>query len=216
MSISSDIRLARERDPAAGSGLTIFLTNQGLHAVWAYRYAHWLWRLHLRLVARLTSQWTRFATGIEIHPGAKIGRGFFIDHGMGVVVGETSIVGDNVTIYQGVTLGGTGKDKGKRHPTVESDVVIAAGAKVLGDITIGSGSNVGAGAVVIKSVPPNSTVVGVPGRFVVHSGRQIPSTDLHHERLPDPVAEMFRHLERRLDSLDSAITEVEGETGNGS
>ena len=216
MSLLDEIRLAQERDPAAGKWLTVFLTNQGLHAVWSHRYAHWLWRIHLRLLARLTSQWTRFVTGIEIHPGATIGRRFFIDHGMGVVIGETSIVGDNVTVYQGVTLGGTGKDKGKRHPSIEDGVVIAAGVKVLGNITVGSGSTVGAGAVVIKSVPPNSTVVGVPGHFVVHRGRQIPTTDLHHERLPDPVAEMFRHLERRLDGLDNAMTDFEGETRHGS
>jgi serine O-acetyltransferase len=164
----------------------------------------------LKLVARLVSQFVRFATGVEIHPAAVIGSGFFIDHGMGVVVGETTVVGKDVTIYQGVTLGGTGKDKGKRHPTVEDGVVIAAGAKVLGNITIGRDSTVGAGAVVIKSVPPNSTVVGVPGRFIVHRGKEIPTTDLHHERLPDPVAEMFHHIERRLDALDHDLAEEEG------
>lgn len=210
MSVSSGIKLAKRRDPAARGAVEIFLTNQGLHAVWSYRIAHFYWRIKLKLLARLTSQWSRFLTGIEIHPGATVGRDFYIDHGMGVVVGETAIIGDNVTVYQGVTLGGTGKDKGKRHPTVEDDVVIAAGAKVLGNIVIGKGSNVGAGAVVVKSVPPNSTVVGVPGRFVVHQGEQIPATDLHHERLPDPVAEMFRHLERRIDRLDQQITEAEG------
>lgn len=208
MSILSDIRLSKRRDPAARGAVEIFLTNQGLHAVWSHRIAHLLWRMKLKLLARLASQWNRFITGIEIHPGATIGRDFYVDHGMGVVVGETAIVGDNVTIYQGVTLGGTGKEKGKRHPTVEDDVVIAAGAKVLGNIVIGKGSNVGAGAVVVKSVPPNSTVVGVPGRFVVHRGEHIPATDLHHERLPDPVAEMFRHLERRIDRLDHEITEA--------
>jgi serine O-acetyltransferase len=215
MSFISDIRLAKERDPAARNGLEIFLTYPGLHAVWSHRFSHWLWRARLKLIARLVSQGNRFVTGIEIHPAATIGRRFFIDHGMGVVVGATSIVGDDVTLYQGVTLGGTGKDKGKRHPTLEDRVVVAAGAKVLGDITIGHDSNVGAGAVVIKSVPPNSTVVGVPGRFVVHRGREIPTTDLHHERLPDPVAEMFRHLERRLDRLDNEIGEYEGGPARG-
>ena len=211
MSIVSGIRLAKRRDPAARGAVETFLTNQGLHAIWSHRFARILWRLKLKLPARLTSQWTRFVTGIEIHPAAAIGRDFYIDHGMGVVIGETAIIGDNVTIYQGTTLGGTGKDKGKRHPTIEDDVVIAAGAKVLGNIVIGKGSNVGAGAVVIKSVPSNSTVVGVPGRFVIHQGEHIPATDLHHERLPDPVAEMFRHLERRVDRLDQEITKVEGE-----
>jgi serine O-acetyltransferase len=215
MGLIGDIRLAKERDPAARNGLEIFLTYPGLHAVWSHRLAHLLWRMKLKLCSRLTSQFTRFVTGIEIHPAAVIGRRFFIDHGMGAVVGATSIVGNDVTLYQGVTLGGTGKDKGKRHPTLEDRVVVAAGAKVLGNITIGHDSNVGAGAVVIKSVPPNSTVVGVPGRFIVHRGRAIPTTDLHHERLPDPVAEMFRHIERRLDRLDNAIGELEGERVHG-
>jgi serine O-acetyltransferase len=210
MSLISDIKLAKERDPAARNGLEIFLTYPGLHAVWSHRFAHWLWRIHLKLFARLVSQFNRFITGIEIHPAAEIGQRFFIDHGMGVVVGATSIVGDDVTLYQGVTLGGTGKDKGKRHPTLGDRVVVAAGAKVLGNIVIGHDSNVGAGAVVIKSVPPNSTVVGVPGHFVVHRGRAVPTTDLHHEQLPDPVAEMFRHIERRLDKLDTEIGEHEG------
>lgn len=215
MSLLSDVRLAKERDPAARNGLEILLTYPGLHAVWSYRIANLFWRAHLKLIARLISQLNRFVTGIEIHPAAAIGRRFFIDHGMGVVVGATSIIGDDVTLYQGVTLGGTGKDKGKRHPTLEDRVVVAAGAKVLGNITIGHDSNVGAGAVVIKSVPPNSTVVGVPGRFVVHQGREIPTTDLHHERLPDPVAEMFRHIERLLDRLDQDITEYEGSRAHG-
>lgn len=215
MSILSDIRLAKKRDPAARNSLEIFLTYPGLHAVWSHRFAHWLWRARLKLIARLVSQFSRFVTGIEIHPAAVIGRRFFIDHGMGVVVGATSVVGDDVTLYQGVTLGGTGKDKDKRHPTLEDRVVVAAGAKVLGNITIGRDSNVGAGAVVIKSVPPNSTVVGVPGRFVVHRGQEIPTTDLHHERLPDPVAEMFRHIERRLDRLDNEIGEHEGGRARG-
>jgi serine O-acetyltransferase len=215
MGLIGDIRLAKQRDPAARNGLEIFLTYPGLHAVWSHRLAHQLWRMKLKLCGRLTSQFTRLVTGIEIHPAAVIGRRFFIDHGMGAVVGATSIVGDDVTLYQGVTLGGTGKDKGKRHPTLEDRVVVAAGAKVLGNITIGHDSNVGAGAVVIKSVPPNSTVVGVPGRFIVHRGRSIPTTDLHHERLPDLVAEMFRHIERRLDRLDSAIGELEGDRAHG-
>lgn len=215
MSFFSDIRLAKERDPAARSGLEIVLTYPGLHAVWSHRFAHFLWRAHLKLIARLVSQTNRFFTGIEIHPAAEIGHRLFIDHGMGAVIGATTIIGDDVTLYQGVTLGGTGKEKGKRHPTLEDRVVIAAGAKVLGNIVIGRDSEVGAGAVVVKSVPPNSTVVGVPGHFVVHRGKNIPTADLHHERLPDPVAEMFRHIERRLDKLDNEIGEREGGLARG-
>lgn len=205
------MKVAKERDPAASSTLEIVLTYSGLHALWLYRIAHFLKRLRIPLIPRMISQFGRFLTGIEIHPGAKIGKRFFIDHGMGLVIGETSEIGDNVTLYQGVTLGGTGKEKGKRHPTIGNNVVISAGAKVLGNITIGDNCQVGAGAVLIRSVPANSTVVGVPGRFVVHRGRHIPTSDLHHERLPDPVAEMFRHIERRIDRVEHDISELEEE-----
>src|SRR4030042_4530444 len=159
-----DIRSARDKDPAAKSFLEILLLYQGLHALVAYRIAHMFYRMRFFFLARYLSQLARFATGIEIHPGAKIGKRFFIDHGMGVVIGETAIIGDDVLLYQGVTLGGTGLQKGKRHPTVGNNVVIGAGAKVLGDITVGDNSYIGANAGVIKDVPPNSTVVGVPGR----------------------------------------------------
>lgn len=215
MGIVDDIRVAKERDPAARSTLEIVLTYSGLHALWLYRMAHFIKRLRIPLIPRMISQFGRFLTGIEIHPGAKIGKGLFIDHGMGLVIGETTEIGDNVTLYQGVTLGGTGKEKGKRHPTIGNNVVISAGAKVLGNITIGDNCQVGAGAVVIRSVPPNSTVVGVPGRFVVHRGRRVPTTDLHHERLPDPVTEMFRHIERRIDRIEHDIGELEEEGSNG-
>ncbi|MFZ3062334.1 MAG: serine O-acetyltransferase EpsC [Actinomycetota bacterium] len=208
--LRDDLRTARERDPAAGGWLEILLTYPGVHALWLHRINHFLLKKRIPLIPRALSQLGRFLTGIEIHPGAKIGKGFFIDHGMGVVIGETTEIGDNVTLYQGVTLGGTGKEKGKRHPTIGNNVVIAAGARVLGDITIGDNSTVGAGAVVIRSVPPNSTVVGVPGRFVVHRGRRVPTIDLHHERMPDPVTEMFRHIERRIDRVEHDIEGLEG------
>lgn len=209
MSFLSDFKLAKERDPAARSSIEIFLTTPGLHAIWLHRLAHFLWRMHIPLLPRLVSQLNRFLTGIEIHPGAHIGRKFFIDHGLGVVIGETTEIGDNVTLFQGVTLGGTGKEKGKRHPTIGDNVVLAAGAKVLGNITIGDNSRVGAGSVVIKTVPSNSMVAGVPGRFEVHRGQKIDTSDLHHEQLPDPVAEMFRHIERRIDTLDHNVYKAE-------
>lgn len=209
MGVIDDIRVAKERDPAARSTLETIFTYSGLHALWLYRIAHFLKKLRIPLIPRMISQSGRFLTGIEIHPSAKIGKGFFIDHGMGLVIGETTKIGDNVTLYEGVTLGGTGKEKGKRHPTIGNNVVISAGAKVLGNLTIGDNCQVGAGAVVIHSVPPNSTVVGVPGRFVVHRGRRVLTTDLHHERLPDPVTEMFRHIERRIDRVGHDIGELE-------
>jgi serine O-acetyltransferase len=206
--LKKDIQAALDRDPAATSVLEVILAYPGFHAICFHRIAHWLHRKRLRLLARLLSHVSRLLTGIEIHPGAKIGSGFFIDHGMGVVIGETTEIGDNVTLYQGVTLGGTGKERGKRHPTIGDNVVIAAGATVLGAITVGDNSVVGAGAVVIRPVPPNCTVVGVPGRIVVREGKKVPTIDLHHERLPDPVAEMFNAIHRRLDRLEHKIEEV--------
>ena len=197
-----DVQAVKDRDPAATNTLEIVLTYPGLHAIWLHRIAHYL---HLRGVPGLPSAisiFGRWLTGVEIHQGATIGQGFFIDHGMGVVIGETSQIGDDVTIYQGVTLGGTGKEKGKRHPTIEDGVVIAVGASVLGAITVGKNSKVGAGAVVIQDVPDNCTVVGVPGRVTVCSGERISPIDLHHEELPDPVLEMFNTIERRLDRLE--------------
>jgi len=200
--IADDIRAVKERDPAATSTLSVLLNYPGLHALWTHRFNHWLWGHGRHGIARFLSQVARWLTGIEIHPGATIGNRFFIDHGSGVVIGETAIIGDDVTLYQGVTLGGTGKETGKRHPTLEDCVVVGVGAAVLGNITIGRGSKVGGGAVVIDDVPPNCTVVGVPGRVVVRSGERVEAVDLHHEDLPDPVVEMFRCLQRRIDRLE--------------
>jgi len=199
---ADDIRAVKERDPAATSTLSVLVNYPGLHALWAHRMNHWLWRHGRHGISRWFSQIARWLTGIEIHPGATIGERFFIDHGSGVVIGETTIIGNDVTLYQGVTLGGTGKETGKRHPTLEDCVVVGVGAAVLGNITIGRGSKVGGGAVVIEDVPPNCTVVGVPGRVVVRSGERVEAVDLHHEDLPDPVVEMFRCLQRRIDRLE--------------
>ena len=199
--LKNDVKAIFERDPAAKSFLEVILCYPGLHALWFHRLAHRLHKWGFVLLPRLISQLSRFLTGIEIHPGAKIGAGFFIDHGMGVVIGETTEIGDNVTIYQGVTLGGTGKEKGKRHPTIGNNVVIGTGAKVLGPINIGDNVKIGAGSVVLRNVPANTTVVGVPGRVVVYEGERVPSIDLHHEKLPDPVAEMMQRLQSQIDDL---------------
>ncbi|MCK9221077.1 MAG: serine O-acetyltransferase [Limnochordia bacterium] len=205
----ADIKAVFERDPAARSLLEVLLCYPGLHAIFWHRIAHFFYTRRLFLVARIISQLTRFFTGIEIHPGAVIGKGFFIDHGMGVVVGETAEIGDNVTLYQGVTLGGTGKEKGKRHPTIGNNVMISAGAKVLGSFSVGENAKIGAGAVVLREVPPNSTVVGVPGRVVIQDGRRVQGVDLDHDNLPDPVEKMLRCMQRRIDSLEEKITEIE-------
>jgi serine O-acetyltransferase len=202
--LKEDIEVVFEQDPAARSYLEVILTYSGLHAIWAHRIAHALYKRKFYFLARLISQISRFFTGIEIHPGAKIGRRFFIDHGMGVVIGETCEIGDNVTVYQGVTLGGTGKEKGKRHPTIKDNCLIAAGAKVLGSITIGENSKIGAGSVVLKDVPPNSTVVGIPGRVVVRDGVRV-KKDLNHTDLPDPVADRIKELEAEIARLRSEI-----------
>lgn len=204
-SIRDDIRSVFERDPAARSTAELLVAYPGLHAVWAHRVEHWLWQHGLKLIARWGSHSTRFFTGIEIHPGATIGDGFFIDHGMGVVIGETAEIGHNVTIYHGVTLGGTNLNKGKRHPTIEDDVVIGAGAKILGAINIGRNSRIGANAVVVKSVPPDSVVVGVPGQ-VVH--RSLPTTagpDLEHGRLPDTLGDSIKSLMDRLETVEAKL-----------
>lgn len=207
--IKADIKAVFERDPAARNLLEVLLCYPGVHAIFWHRIAHFLYKRRLFLLARIISQLTRFFTGIEIHPGAVIGKGFFIDHGMGVVIGETTEIGDNVTLYQGVTLGGTGKEKGKRHPTIGNNVMISAGAKVLGSFKVGDNAKIGAGAVVLKQVPPNSTVVGVPGRVVVQDGRRVNEIDLDHHNLPDPVEKMFRCMQRRMDSLEEKIKELE-------
>ncbi len=208
--IAEDIRTVKERDPAAMSTLSVLLNYPGLHAIWWHRVNHWLWKHGRRGFSRWLSQEVRFMTGVEIHPGATVGRRFFIDHGMGVVIGETSVIKDDVTIYQGVTLGGTGKERGKRHPTLEDCVVVGVGAAVLGDITVGAGSRVGGGAVVVREVPPNCTVVGIPGRVVVREGERVEAVDLHHEDLPDPVIEMFQVIQRRVDRLEARLAQDEG------
>ncbi len=202
-----DIRVIFERDPAAKSIWEVILCYPGFHAVLFHRMAHWLYLRNLVLLPRMISQLSRFLTGIEIHPGAKIGQGLFIDHGTGVVIGETSEVGDNVTLYQGVTLGGTGKEKGKRHPTIGNNVVIGAGARVLGSFKVGDNVKIGAGSVVNKPVPSDTTVVGVPGRIVLHHGVPIKDPDLRHDDLPDPVNEMLKCLMQRVEYLEQLLKE---------
>ena len=208
--LSQDLQAAFERDPAATSRWEVFLTYSGVHALLSYRIAHSLWRRKIPFIPRFLSQVTRWLTGIEIHPGAKIGTGFFIDHGMGVVIGETTEIGDYVTLFQGVTLGGTGKERGKRHPTLGDHVVVGAGAKVLGGITIGDKVKIGANAVVLRSVPSNSTVVGNPGRIVKFEGERIPEATMDHINIPDPIAERFEAMERELIELRKRV-ENEGD-----
>lgn len=207
--IRDDIAAVRERDPACTSSFSALTNYPGLWAVWWHRLTARLHRAGMVWLARYISQRVRRSSGIEIHPGATIGDRFFIDHGMGVVIGETAIIGNDVTLYQGVTLGGTGKEHGKRHPTIDDFAVVGVGATVLGDIRIGRGSRVGAGAVVIADVPPNCTVVGVPGRVVVREGQRVDAIDLHHEDLPDPVVEMYRTLQRRMDRLEARLAQDE-------
>lgn len=204
---ADEIRACFERDPAARHLLEVLLTYSGLHALICYRLAHPLDRLKVPLLPRLIMMVARWLTGIEIHPSATIGRGLFIDHGAGVVIGETAIIGKNVTLFQGVTLGGTGKERGKRHPTIGDDVVIGAGAKVLGNITIGKSSMVGANAVVIRDVPEHSTVVGVPGRITRTKDRHFPGIKLDHTHLPDPLAERLELLQREIDALERHLKE---------
>ena len=200
----SDLNAVMERDPAARSKFEVFFTYAGYRAIRRHRRAHWFYNHGMKFIARFISQCTKFLTGIEIHPAAKIGRGVFIDHGEGVVIGETAEVGNNVIIYQGVTLGGTGKDKGKRHPTIQDNVMISAGAKILGPITIGEGSKIGAGSVVLKDVPPHSTVVGVPGRVVRLRGEKV--EDLNQNKLPDPILEEFARLNARIAVLEEKLS----------
>ncbi len=203
--LRDDLSAARERDPAARGTAELLTCYPGLHAVWMHRFAHLMHRGGLRLPARIVSQLARFLTGIEIHPGATIGRRFFIDHGMGVVIGETAEIGDDVTLYQGVTLGGTGKDSGKRHPTIRDGVVIGTGASVLGPLTVGLNAKVGAGAIVVRDVPPNSTVVGNPGKTVIVDGQRVGRLELDHTRLPDPVAEALSCLVTRVNELEQDL-----------
>ncbi len=203
-----DFQACFERDPAARSTLEVLFAYQGFHAIVLHRLAHWMHTsLGLKFFARYLSFLNRFFTGIEIHPAASIGPGFFIDHGMGVVIGETSEIGEDVTLFQGVTLGGTGKERGKRHPTLEDQVVVGANAIILGAITIGEGSRVGSGSVVVQSVPPSSTVVGIPGRVVRREGEKIPSVSLDHTDLPDPVVESVQKLQQRIEELERRLDE---------
>jgi serine O-acetyltransferase len=203
--VREDITAVLEADPAARSRFEVFLCYPGLHAVWAHHVSHWLWRHDLRFLARLSSQAARLLTGIEIHPGAQIGRRLFIDHGSGTVIGETSIVGDDVTLYQGVTLGGTGKEKGKRHPTVGNNVTVGSGAKLLGNITVGDNCRVGAGSVVLRSVPADSTIVGVPGHIVLQNGKRVVITDPKDIR--DPLSDVIIKLATELHELREKFQE---------
>ncbi|MCS5698621.1 serine O-acetyltransferase [Cyanobium sp. FGCU-52] len=206
--LRADLAIIRERDPAARGTLEILLCYPGLHALALHRLSHRLWTLGMPLLPRLLSQLGRLLTGVEIHPGARIGRGVFIDHGMGVVIGETSVIGDQCLLYQGVTLGGTGKQHGKRHPTLEENVVVGAGAKVLGAITVGANTRIGAGSVVLRDVAPDSTVVGIPGRVIHQSGVRI--DPLAHSALPDAEARVIRNLMERIDILEGEITRLQG------
>ena len=205
--IKSDIAIIRERDPAARGILEIFLCYPGFQAIFIHRFTNKLWQLKLPLIPRVLSQINRSLTGIEIHPGAKIGKKVFIDHGMGVVIGETAEIGDNCLLYQGVTLGGTGKSHGKRHPTLKKNVVVGAGAKVLGSITVGENTRIGAGSVVVRSVQKNSTVVGIPGRVVHQSGVKI--NPLAHSALPDAEANVIRNLMDRIDTLENQLNRLQ-------
>lgn len=210
--LREDIAVVFERDPAARSAWEVLVCYPGLHAQWFYRLAHWLWLHRLRFLARFVSHLGRFFTGIEIHPGATIGRGFFIDHGMGVVIGETAEIGDNVTLYHGVTLGGVSWRKEKRHPTVGDHVVVGAGAKVLGPITIGAHSRIGANSVVVKDVEPHSVVVGVPGRVRHRAGELTEDTrheDLQHNLLHDTTMELLQQVVTRLSAVEAELAQAE-------
>jgi serine O-acetyltransferase len=226
-SVREDIAAVLESDPAARSAFEVIILYPGLHAVWVHHLSHWLWRHGLRFMARYVSQVARLFTGIEIHPAAELGRRLFIDHGMGTVIGETAIVGDDVTLYQGVTLGGTGKEKGKRHPTLGDKVVIGSGAKVLGNITIGDNCRIGAGSVVLRNVPANSTIVGVPGHIVLRDGKRVVITD--PKEIRDPLSDVIiklaseikelrqkfqHHSHESLDAEPTAMIDEEGSTPN--
>ena len=210
-SVREQIDTIFREDPAAKSVLEIFLCYPGFHAALAHRVSHWLYQSRWFLAARVLSQFARWTTGIEIHPGATIGRRFFIDHGMGVVIGETTEIGDDVLIYQGVTLGGTGKDKGKRHPTIGNHVVVGTGAKVLGNITIGNCVKIGAGSVVVHSVPDNATVVGIPGRIVRTKNTESVNESLEHGKLPDPQGQAIDELTGRIRELEEMVRTLTGE-----
>ncbi|HKV55452.1 MAG TPA: serine O-acetyltransferase EpsC [Candidatus Binataceae bacterium] len=204
-----DIQAVFDRDPAARTTLEIVLAYPGIHAIWLHRAANWLWHRELKLLGRIVSAFSRFLTGIEIHPGATLGRRLFIDHGSGVVIGETAEVGDDVLIYQGVTLGGTSQKKEKRHPTIEDQVMISAGAAVIGPVRIGRGSRIGAGAVVVSSAPPYSTIVGIPGKVIEGESTRQDIAELDHARLPDPVARAINGLVEKLNQLGIRLEEIE-------
>ena len=208
--IREDVATVLERDPAAKSRLEVFLCYSGLHALWFYRINHWLWNRGFFLLSRWLSQCARFLTGVEVHPGARIGRRLFIDHGMGVVIGETTIIGDDVTMYQGVTLGGTGKEHGKRHPTIGDNVVIGGGAKILGNVTVGKNCRIGAGSVVLRNVPDNSTVVGVPGHIVFRNGKRVVITD--PKQINDPLSEALAAVATEVNRLRERVHKLDGET----
>src|SRR5579862_4570359 len=212
-SVREDIAAVFESDPAARSYLEVLVCYPGLHAVWAHHLSHWLWRHGMRFLARFTSQVARLLTGIEIHPGAEIGRRLFIDHGMGAVIGETAIVGDDVTLYQGVTLGGTGKEKGKRHPTIGDNVVVGGGAKILGNITVGHNCRIGAGSVVLRNVPDDSTVVGVPGHIIFRNGKRVVITD--PKQINDPLSEALAAVAAEVNKLRERVNKLEGELAAG-
>ncbi|NPV91767.1 MAG: serine O-acetyltransferase [Firmicutes bacterium] len=211
--IKRDIQVVFDRDPAARSRWEVIFCYPGFHAVLMHRLSHRAYKRGWFVLARFISHVARHFTGIEIHPGAKIGEGLFIDHGMGVVIGETTEIGNNVTLYQGITLGGTGKQKGKRHPTIGNNVVVATGAKVLGAITIGDNVKIGSGSVVLDNVPPNCTVVGVPGRIVSMNGERVAGAqddvDLQHNKLPDPVADLLQSMQRQIEALERKVEEME-------
>ncbi len=210
---AAEIKACFERDPAAHNLLEVLLAYPGLHAVIGHRVAHALYRLRVPVVPRVLMGVVRWLTGIEIHPAARIGPGLFIDHGMGVVIGETAVLGRNVTLFQGVTLGGTGKQRGKRHPTLGDNVVVGTGAKVLGSITVGDNSMIGANAVVVRDVPPHSTVVGVPGRIAKLRGREIPGINLDHTHLPDPLAERLSGLQHEIDLIEDHLKQFRKSQG---
>ena len=213
--LKKDIQVIFDRDPAARSVWEVVFCYSGLHAIWFHRLSHKLYLRGWVLLPRMISNFARFLTGIEIHPGATIGEGLFIDHGTGIVIGETAELGKNVTLYQGVTLGGTGKEKGKRHPTIGDNVVVASGAKVLGSFTVGEHAKIGAGSVVLKEVPPYATVVGIPGKIVCMYGEKVDrgedDVDLRHDQLPDPEGEMLFCMQRHIQLLQEKITKLEKE-----
>jgi serine O-acetyltransferase len=209
--IREDVASVLEHDPAAKSRLEIYLCYAGLHAVWFYRTNHWLWNHNFFLLGRWLSQVARLLTGIEIHPGAQLGRRLFIDHGLGVVIGETAVVGDDVTLYQGVTLGGTGKDRGKRHPTLLDNVVVGGGAKILGNITVGRNCRIGAGSVVLRDVPDDSTVVGVPGHVIFREGKRVVITD--PKQINDPLSEALASVATEVSRLADRVRLLEGTGG---